>query len=52
MHALLLQVYDYEDNGKHRLLGECETNVLKLKELMGEACPHGMLCVLWGAFGC
>ncbi|KAG1669580.1 hypothetical protein FOA52_006353 [Chlamydomonas sp. UWO 241] len=30
---LLLSVYDHEDNGRHRLLGQVETNALKLKAL-------------------
>lgn len=30
---LRIKVYDYEDSGKHHLLGEAETNALKLQEL-------------------
>ena len=31
------QVFDYESNGSHRLLGEAESSALKLQKLAGGA---------------
>ncbi len=39
MRPLCLRVYDFERNGKHRLLGEAQTTGKGLKEALGESLP-------------